>query len=136
MTPRTLAKRIADSMLSKKGTDIAILDLRTMAGPADYFVLCTADSDVQVRAIADTVEEATGKDSEHPWHTEGRRAGIWVVLDYVDVVAHVFHREARSFYNLERLWADGKITHVRDTPRKKKAAGVRAKAPARKRKTA
>jgi len=102
-------------MLSRKARDIVIIDLRKVSTAADYFVICTADSDVQVRAIADAIEEDTEDKGEAPWHSEGRRASVWIVLDYVDVVAHVFHKEARSFYNLERLWADAKMTHVKDT---------------------
>jgi ribosome-associated protein len=106
-------------MLSKKGSDVAIMDLREVSTTADYFVLCTADSDIQVRAIADEVWDATEKEDERPWHEEGRRVSYWIVLDYVNVVAHIFHKDARTFYNLEHLWADAKITRVRDTQRKK-----------------
>ncbi len=127
MTARQLAKRIADSMLSKKGHDVVIMDLRGLSSAADYFVICTADSDVQVRAIADAIEMDSIDERQYPWHTEGRRAGLWVIQDYVDVVAHVFHKEARVYYNLERLWSDAKTTSVHDTVPKKAAAKPRTK---------
>lgn len=125
MTARNLAKGIAKSMLSKKGEEIVIMDLRGLSSAADFFVLCTAASDVQVRAIADAIEVDSREVRQYPWHTEGRRAGLWVIQDFVDVVAHVFHKEARAYYNLERLWSDAKMTHVRDTPPKKAAAKPR-----------
>jgi len=123
-------------MVSKKGSDIVILDLRGLSSAADYFVVCSADSDVQVRAISDSLEKDSKEERQYPWHTEGRRAGNWIIQDYVDVVAHVFHKEAREFYNLERLWADAKITHVRDTPAKKAVKKLPKTSAAKKRKTA
>jgi ribosome-associated protein len=114
LTPRTLAKKIADLMLSKKASDVVIIDLKKVTSTADYFVLCSADSDTQVKAIADAVRDGTEDVGEVPWQFEGYQALNWVVVDYVDVVAHVFHKEARAFYNLDRLWNDAKITKVKD----------------------
>ncbi|HTP14172.1 MAG TPA: ribosome silencing factor [Bacteroidota bacterium] len=114
MTSRTLAKKAAEFALSKKAYDIVVLDVRKLTSTADFFVICSADSDTQVRAVANAVEEGSDRIGAPVWHTEGQHASTWVILDYVDVVVHVFHREARSFYNLERLWGDAKITHIRD----------------------
>jgi ribosome-associated protein len=114
LTPRTLAKKIADQMLSKKASDVVIIDLKKVTSTADYFVLCSADSDTQVKAIADAVRDGTEEVGEIPWQFEGYQALNWVVVDYVDVVAHVFYKEARAFYNLDRLWNDAKITKVHD----------------------
>ncbi len=127
MTSRTLAKKSAELALSKKAYDVVILDVRKLTSTADFFVLCTADSDTQVRAVADAVEEGNENSGASVWHEEGFQASTWVILDYVDVVVHVFHREARSYYNLERLWGDAKMTHVEDdaapgTVKKKRAA--------------
>jgi ribosome-associated protein len=109
-----LAKRIAHLMLSKKAHDIVILDLKKLTSATDHFVICSADSDTQVRAIADAVD-AQGRDvGIAPWHMEGFQASTWIIIDYVDVVVHVFHREARAHYNLERLWSDAKISSVED----------------------
>lgn len=118
MTSRALAKHIAELMLSKKATDVVMLDLRKITSVTDYFVICSADSDTQVKAIADAIEEGMEERGISLYHSEGTHALLWVILDYVDVVAHIFYREARSFYNLERLWADAKRTVVADTVKK------------------
>jgi ribosome-associated protein len=114
LTSRTLAKKIAEFALSKKANDVLLLDVRRLTSTADFFVICSADSDTQVRAIADAVEKGTGDIGMPVWHTEGFHASTWVILDYVDVVVHVFHRETRSYYNLERLWGDAKTTLIED----------------------
>jgi ribosome-associated protein len=114
LTARTLAKRIADLMISKKAHNVVILDLKKITSAADYFVICSTDSDTQVKAVADAVREGMEESNERVWHYEGYQALKWVVLDYVDVVAHIFYKEDRSFYNLERLWGDAKKTEVKD----------------------
>ncbi len=114
MTARILAKQIADLMISKKAIDVVILDLKKLTSATDYFVICSADSDTQVKAIADSVQYGTEAIGERVWHQEGYHALRWIVLDYVDVVVHVFHKEERSFYNLDRLWGDAKRTEVQD----------------------
>lgn len=114
MTARTLAKQIADLMISKKAIDVVILDLKKLTSATDYFVICSADSDTQVKAIADSVQNGIEELGEHVWHHEGYHALRWIVLDYVDVVVHIFHKEERSFYNLDRLWGDAKRTEVQD----------------------
>jgi ribosome-associated protein len=111
---RTLAKHIADLMISKKAVDVVILDLKKLTSATDYFVICSADSDTQVRAIADAVRDGMEASNERVWHYEGYQALKWIVLDYVDVVAHIFYKDDRSFYNLERLWGDAKKTEVKD----------------------
>jgi len=114
LTARILAKRIAELMISKKAIDIVILDLKKLTSATDYFVICSADSDTQVKAIADSVQDGMDELGERVWHHEGYHAMRWIVLDYVDVVVHVFHKEERSFYNLDRLWGDAKRTEVLD----------------------
>lgn len=114
MTSRTLAKKIAGLALTKKASDILLLDLRKLSAPADFFVVCSADSETQVKAIADAVRDGTDRIGVPMWHSEGFRALTWVLLDYVDVVVHVFKREARTFYNLERLWGDAAFIPVHD----------------------
>jgi ribosome-associated protein len=114
LTSRMLARRIADAMLTKKAHDIVILDLRKLTSATDYFVICSADSDTQVKAVADEIRDRAERIGSNPWHSEGYHALSWVLVDFVDVVAHVFHHESRSFYNLDRLWVDAKMTHVRD----------------------
>jgi ribosome-associated protein len=109
-------------MISKKAQDVVILDLKKLTSAADYFVICTADSDTQVRAIADAVRDGMEESDERVWHYEGYQALKWIVLDYVDVVAHIFYKEDRSFYNLERLWGDAKKMEMKDTVAARKPA--------------
>lgn len=130
MTSRTLARTIADLALSKKATEVTIMDLKKLKTVADFFVVCSADSDTQVKAIANAIQSGTEEKGISPWHTEGLRALSWVVLDYVDVVVHVFHKEARSFYRLERLWGDATMTVVGD--REGKALKTRKARPRKK----
>ncbi len=119
MTPKTLAKKIAKLALSKKASDILIFDLRKLTDMTDFFVVCSADSDTQVKAISDAIVEGTEKFGSFPWHIEGTSNRQWVLLDFVDVVVHVFLKETRKFYNLEKLWGDAKIETVEDNIQKK-----------------
>jgi ribosome-associated protein len=112
LTARTIASRIADLMLSKKAHDIVVLDLRKLTSATDYFVICSADSDTQVKAVADAIRGGMEESGEFVWHYEGYHALRWIVLDYVDVVAHIFYKAERAFYNLERLWGDAKKTEI------------------------
>ena len=114
MTSRSLAKNIAELALSKKAYDVMLLDVRKLTSTTDFFVICSADSDTQVRAVADAVEKGTADIGARVWHTEGFHASTWIILDYVDVVAHIFHHDARTHYNLERLWGDAKASLIED----------------------
>lgn len=116
MIARTLARKVAAAALSKKAHDVLVMDLRKLHAPADYFVVCSADSDTQVKAVADGIRDQLEEAGVSVWHQEGYQSLQWVLLDYVDVVVHVFHKEVRSFYNLERLWHDAKMETVEDTP--------------------
>jgi ribosome-associated protein len=122
VTARRLATLTAELAISKKASDVIVMDLKAISGPADYFVVCTAESDTQVKAIADAIQTGTDEIGIRPWHIEGLGALSWVLLDYVDVVVHVFLKETRLFYNLERLWSDAKIYPVRDTKNGAKVA--------------
>jgi len=95
----------AEAALDKKGADLAILDVREHTSLADYFVIVSGRSDTQVRAIAEHVEEVCRKAGYRPLAVEGLRHGQWVLLDFGDVVVHVFYAPVRDFYDLERLWA-------------------------------
>jgi ribosome-associated protein len=117
----SLAARVAELTLTKKASDVVIMDLRKLSPVTDYFVICSADSDVQARAIADAVEDGMDAAGERVWHRENG-AGTWVILDYVDVVVHIFHRTMRAFYNLEKLWGDAAITAVEEPSRAPAAA--------------
>ncbi len=91
---------------SKKGREIVILDLRGLTDVADYFILCSADSAIQVKAISDALVEGMKVEGYPPWHIEGYESLKWVLVDFVDVVVHIFQQEPRAFYGLERLWGD------------------------------
>jgi ribosome-associated protein len=104
---RELAAAAAAEAADRKGQDVVLLDLRELTSATDWFVLATGESDVQVRSIAERIEEQLReRHGVRPWHVEGLQHARWVLLDYVDFVVHVFHREARDYYLLERLWAD------------------------------
>ncbi|MBW7886980.1 MAG: ribosome silencing factor [Bacteroidetes bacterium] len=114
MTSKTLAKKLAQASFVKKAYDVAILDLRKLTSMTDFFIVCSVDSDSQARAVSDAIEEAGRAVGDKPIRREGYREGRWILLDYVDVVVHIFHNELRSFYNLEKLWNDANIEHVHD----------------------
>lgn len=109
-----LAQIIANGMLEKKAEEVIILDLRKLeSAMTDFFVICHGSSDKQVDAIADSIETETRKVlKERPWHVEGKETSEWILLDYINVVAHVFVKDKREFFGLELLWGDAKITKV------------------------
>ena len=107
MNSKQLANKIAGLIFNKKGFDVKILDISKLTTMTDYFIICSADSDTQVKAIADEVDKNLRDEGIKCWHTEGYKSLSWVLLDYVDVVVHIFQKESRNFYNLEGLWADG-----------------------------
>ena len=117
MRPKNLAKKIAQLAYTKKAQQVVIVNLRGLTDIADFFVICSGDSDVQVKAIADAIVDGTEKIGVPPWHTEGISQKQWILLDYVDVVAHIFHRDVRKFYGIEKLWGDAKIEVVEDKPK-------------------
>lgn len=114
MQPKELADKIAQLMLDKKAEDVVIMDLKELTTITDFFVICSASSDVQVKAIADHIDNELGKVKESAWHSEGYTNRSWVLLDYVNVVAHIFLNQTRKFYNLEGLWGDAVIEEVQD----------------------
>ncbi|HNP48177.1 MAG TPA: ribosome silencing factor [Bacteroidia bacterium] len=105
---------IVEGMQEKKGKDIVCIDLRNLKNAvADFFVVCHADSRTHVDAIARSVEEFVfKKQEEDPLHREGISNSEWILLDYVNVVAHIFRQEQREFYGIERLWADAEIQRI------------------------
>lgn len=130
MQPKTLARKIAALAFTKKAHDVIIIDLRKLTDMTDYFVICSGDSDTQVKAVADAIVEGTDKLGQKPWHSEGVSQRQWILLDFVDVVAHVFTKEVRRFYGLEKLWGDATIERVADTSPSNRSKA--AKAPPRK----
>jgi ribosome-associated protein len=96
----------------KKGMDIVVLDISGVATFADYFVLCSGDSARQIQAIVDEVQQKMAAGGFRPAHVEGYTNAEWVLLDYLDLVVHVFSKKARAYYDLERLWRDAKTLDV------------------------
>ena len=97
-----------------KGNDIDILDLRDIENTVcDYFIICNGTSNTQVNAIVNSVQKTVSKElKDKPWHVEGADNAEWVLMDYVDIVVHVFQKHVREFYNIEGLWGDAKITTI------------------------
>lgn len=108
--------RAIDLLLDRKAEDVVLLDLRTLGGATDFFLLATGRSDTHVSAIADHLVEELRKGGLRPFGVEGMRGGRWVLIDYVDFVVHVFHPAARDFYQLERLWGDAPVREFTATP--------------------
>ncbi|GAA4376267.1 ribosome silencing factor [Hymenobacter koreensis] len=111
-----LADIVVRGMQEKKAVDIVVLNLKHLKNAvADYFIVCSASSDTQLDAIARSVEEEVEKATgQSPWQSEGRLNREWILLDYVDVVVHVFLRDRRSFYALEELWGDAEISYIEE----------------------
>jgi len=126
LRPLALANAIAKLTLTKKANDVVIMNLRGLTSMADYFVVCSADSDTQLNAIAHAVEDGMESEGASPWHSE-KGGGNWILLDFVDVVLHVFHKNARQFYSLEKLWGDAKIRSVTDKAPERPARSSKAK---------
>ncbi|GAB5523599.1 MAG: ribosome silencing factor [Roseivirga sp.] len=114
MNSGALSKVIINGMEEKKASDIVLMDLREVKGAvSDFFIICSGNSDTQLQAIAESIEEEVEKNSdERPWRKEGYTNKEWILLDYVSVVAHIFKSEKRAFYALEELWGDAKIIPV------------------------
>jgi ribosome-associated protein len=113
LAPKALARTCCKMALDKRAEDVIIIDLRKLSAPTDYFVICSGAADRQVKAIADNILEGTVEKGVKPWHVEGYGALKWVLIDYVDVVVHVFHKETREFYSLETLWGDAPMEEIK-----------------------
>ncbi|SRR5690554_5285812 len=112
---KELATIAIEEIDNRKGEDILLMDLREVDGAiTDFFVICSANSTTQVGAIKDAIERKLRTNAgEKPWHIEGTSQLEWVLMDYVNVVIHIFLPERRDFYNLEELWADAKIKEIK-----------------------
>lgn len=109
-----VVRRAAELARELKARDVLGLDLRGISSATDYFLLASGRSDVQVRAIAEHVVDELKKEGVRPEHVEGLQGGRWVLVDYIDFVVHVFHPQARDFYQLESLWGDASRWTVQD----------------------
>ena len=106
LTPKEIAELAVAALDAKKARDITLLRTRDVTILADYFVICTATSTTHLKTLSDEVEKTLKDNGEQPLRREGRRNGGWLLLDFACVVVHLFLKEARDFYTLERLWAD------------------------------
>jgi ribosome-associated protein len=111
-----LSEIIVEGILKKKGKTVVRLDLKKLPNAvSDYFVICHGSTGIQVQAIAESVEQETIKEMKvKPWHKEGIENAEWILIDYVNVVVHIFREESRTFYNLEKLWGDAQVKEFSD----------------------
>ena len=110
----THAKKISKLMLDKKALDIKIIDVRKITTLTDFFIICTSESQPQTKAITDHIQSTMKKEGIKSLHIEGYENLDWVLIDYINIVVHIFSKECREYYDLERLWADGKIAEVKE----------------------
>ena len=112
LTPNEIADLVVKALDSKKAQDIKLLRTREITILADYFVICTANSTTQLKTLSDEVEKVLEENGETPLRREGHRNGGWVLIDFACVVVHLFLKEARDFYTLERLWGDAEDVNI------------------------
>ncbi|MDY3520172.1 ribosome silencing factor [Riemerella anatipestifer] len=107
---------IIKAIQDTKGEDIQVLNLTKIENAvADYFIICSGNSNTQVSAIAGNIEKTVRNElRERPWHTEGAENALWVLVDYVSVVVHVFQKHIREYYEIEELWGDAEVTKIED----------------------
>jgi len=116
LSSKQLADLIIEGIREKKGKEIVTINFKGLENTiTDYFVICHGTSSSQVEAIAENIPEFVRKNAGvKPWHTEGQRNAEWVLLDYIDVVVHVFLETSREFYKIEKLWADAEVSYLKD----------------------
>ena len=112
--PLELVRMAGRLALEKKGFDVRILKLKEISSVCDYFLIVSGEADIHVKAIAQSIIEGLKEAGERPMHVEGMVEGNWVLLDYIDVIVHVFKEPTRQFYSLERLWGDAPIEELAD----------------------
>jgi len=121
LTSKSFAKACGELALEKRAENVTLIDLRKLGAATDFFVICTGSGERHVRAIADHVVQEMSKRGLRPWHVEGYTSRKWILVDYVDVVVHVFNSETRRFYSLETLWGDAPSEEV--TPKTTRRTG-------------
>jgi ribosome-associated protein len=112
-----IARKAGLLAIDKKGLDIRILTLEGLSTVCDYFVIVSGEADMHVKAIAEAIDDGLAREGIKPLHREGMNEGNWVLLDYIDVVVHVFYEPTRRFYALERLWGDAPVEVLDDSDR-------------------
>ena len=120
--PNRKIELIAKAALAKKAKDVALIDLRKLSAICDYFIIASGDSTTQIASIADNIEKELSRHGFKLFHREGKAEARWILLDYGDIVAHVFYKDTRGFYNLEKLWHDAPLRRFEGVePRDKRA---------------
>ena len=114
MNSKEMAKIAYNALDDKKGVDITIIDISEISVLADYFIIAGGNNENQVRAMADSVDEELAKVQVNSNHIEGYQSANWVLMDYSDIVVHIFNQDERLFYDLERIWRDGKVVDIKD----------------------
>ena len=109
-----LIENIIDCIKSKKGYDIVILDVKNVSSLTDFFIICSSDSEPQTKAIINHIKKELSRKKIKPYQVEGLDCCDWVLMDYFDVVVHIFKKDVRDFYNIERLWGDAKIKKIKN----------------------
>ena len=110
---KSSVERIIHCIMEKKGEDIVVIDLKGISSISDFFVITTGNSNVHLKAIAEEIREKMKKEENViPWHVEGYEAQKWILIDYVDIVVHIFDQETRSYFTLEKLWDDAEIQRI------------------------
>lgn len=107
-------QRLPAALSDKKAEDIRVIDISEISTLADYFIIATATNSNQIQALVDAVGEELGKDGHEARQVEGNRNSSWILMDYNDIIVHLFSKEDRLFYDLERIWTDGKSVEVDD----------------------
>ena len=112
-----LIAHIIEGIENTKGQNIKLLDLRALENAiCDYFIICTGTSNTHVDSLSGAIQKHVSKTlKEHPWHSEGEQVAQWILLDYIDVVVHIFQKDIRQHYDLENLWGDAVITNISAT---------------------
>ncbi|WP_340074694.1 ribosome silencing factor [Leptobacterium sp. I13] len=113
-SPDQLITLIIKGIEEVKGKDISILDLRAIENTVcDYFIICNGTSNTHVNAIVNSIQKTVSKENkDKPWHVEGSDNSEWILMDYVDVVVHVFQKQTREYYDIEGLWGDAKVNSI------------------------
>lgn len=114
MESRKIAKKAYEALDDKKGINITVIDISKISVLADYFIIAGGNNENQVKALADNVEEELAKAELSPKHIEGYNRANWILMDFGDVIVHIFNEEDRLFYDLERIWRDGQMIDVKD----------------------
>jgi len=114
LSPLALARKAGLLAFSKKGFDVKILKIKSLSSVSDYFVIISGDADIHVKAIGNAIYDGLIEEGYKPFHKEGMKEGNWILLDYIDVVVHIFYEPTRRFYALEKLWGDAPIEELVD----------------------